>query len=799
MLKWLIKKQAPCPSPSIQAVSAELSSPASNSEHAASDKPSTSASDTEQSLVASKTVNPPNACPPQNPHAPSSSSASVSEPATFCPPQNRQSSSSSSVSVPPDLDLYSPSQPKLSSYPKRPFGQALRCFNAGNQSRPWLEYSLLRDASFCFPCRKFSVSNSERDDAFTKVGYTNWKKALIKNSGFQKHASGTAHVRAMSAWQEYQCRTETDNTIVHQLGQTHIEKNRYYVKSIGEVIQFLAVNELALRGHHHGGGDEEGLLIRLFDYTLQKDPKLAEIAKSIPENAKYTSNLIQNEMIQTLAKMVLKDIQTKYEEADSPGLCIKSDGTRDRCNIENLSVIIRFVRNSIPEEHLIGLIELNQLDAEYVCDQILSNLSDLGYNGDNLVSQCYDGASVMSGVRGGVQALLQNKVGKDIPYVHCYNHQLHLAVVHAMHAEPVAKKFFDWSSSLNTFCHRHYVANRYSTPTLKRLLEIRWTSHYDVTKSIVHNEDVIRRLLSEIAEDDSAPFDINTEACGLLTQLNRQNFFDTGKFLLHVLGALKPANSILQSQTVDLCTAGEVVTASLGTLKEMRCDSFWEEHFSQCGSRPTNPPKRRRIVNSQLVSSVILSTIGHGGDPDDQTAPNQTFKRAMFNILDRAIVEMETRFSQRNVDLMRATSFLLPKSASFLDPSLLEPLQVLAGTEQNSMSLQNEIAVAKAMLLNKLSTDANLSEVCKCIQQYKDAFPILHKLYVTALIIGVSSAACESSFSTLSRILTPLRRSMLHSRKRDLVILAHEKKITKGLDMNQFVSEFAKTSRRLVL
>lgn len=183
MHKWLIKKQAPCPSPSMQA---------------ASDKPSTSASNTEQSLVASTTVNPPNACPPQKPHAPSSSSASVSEPATFCPPQNRQSSSSSSVSVPPDLDLYSPSQPKLSSYPKRPFGQALRCFIEGwYQSRPWLEYSVLRDASFCFPCRKLSVSNSERDDAFTKVGYTNWKKALIKRLFSEtclRHCACQSHV-----------------------------------------------------------------------------------------------------------------------------------------------------------------------------------------------------------------------------------------------------------------------------------------------------------------------------------------------------------------------------------------------------------------------------------------------------------------------------------------------------------------------------------------------------------------------------------------------------------------------------
>lgn len=699
-------------------------------------------------------------------------------------------------SVPLDLNTDSPSQPILKIYPKRLFGQTYRSFSAGwFQSRPWLEYSVLQDASFCFACRKFSLNS---DNIFTKRGYTNWKKALEKDGGFNKHASSLVHIRAMSAWQECQRRGETGESIVHLLGQTQIEKNRYYVKSVGEVIQFLAVNELAFRGHTHGAENEEGLLIRLFEYTLLKDQKLKDIAKCIPENAKYTSNTIQNEIIETLAKMVLKEIKRKYDEADTPGMSIKCDGTRDRCNIENLSIIIRFVRNSIPEEHLIGLVELDQLNAEYMCNQILSHLSDLGYSANNLVSQCYDGASVMSGVRGGVQALLQSKVGKDIPYVHCYNHQLHLAVVHAMQSEPLAKKFFDWSGAMNTFCHRHYVVHRYDTPTLKRLLEIRWTSHHDVTKSIVDNEDAIRQLLSEVADDNTAPFDLCTEACGLLTQLNCLNFFDTGRFLLRVLGALKPANSILQSQTVDLCTAGEVVAASLSTLKELRCDSFWEEHFSHCGSTP-NPPKRRRTVNSQLDGSIILSSIGHGDSNNLASAPNQAFKRAMYNILDRAIVEMETRFCQKNVDLMKATSFLLPKSVSFLDPSLLQPLQVLAGQELNDVGLQNEIAVAKTLLVNNLSTDANLSEVCKCIQQYKEAFPMLHKLYVTALIIGVSSAACESSFSTLTRILTPLRRTMLHSRKTHLVILAHEKQITKNLDMNEFVLEFSKSNRRLIL
>lgn len=79
----------------------------------------------------------------------------------------------------------------------------------------------------------------------------------------------------------------------------------------------------------------------------------------------------------------------------------------------------------------------------------------------------------MSGIRGGFQALLQKKVGKDIPYIHCYSHQLHLAVVHAVQTESCAKTFFDLSGSLHSFFHRHFVSQQTDVPSLKRLLEIR--------------------------------------------------------------------------------------------------------------------------------------------------------------------------------------------------------------------------------------------------------------------------------------------------------------------------------------
>ena len=88
--------------------------------------------------------------------------------------------------------------------------------------------------------------------------------------------------------------------------------------------------------------------------------------------------------------MVLHEIKNKYDNADHAGFSIKSDGTRDRCNVENLSI----------------------------------------------------------------------------------------------------------------------MSQQYDVPSLKRLLEIRWTSHHDVTKCLMENQDGIISILSEVSEDSAAAVDI---------------------------------------------------------------------------------------------------------------------------------------------------------------------------------------------------------------------------------------------------------------------------------------------------
>ncbi|KAK1397692.1 zinc finger MYM-type protein 1-like [Heracleum sosnowskyi] len=74
-------------------------------------------------------------------------------------------------------------QPKGHNFPKTKFGPSTRTFREEwFKLHDWLEYSIDKDAAFCFYCYLFKPPSMIRfgDDAFTKVGFKNWKKACEK-------------------------------------------------------------------------------------------------------------------------------------------------------------------------------------------------------------------------------------------------------------------------------------------------------------------------------------------------------------------------------------------------------------------------------------------------------------------------------------------------------------------------------------------------------------------------------------------------------------------------------------------
>ena len=66
--------------------------------------------------------------------------------------------------------------------------------------------------------------------------------------------------------------------------------------------------------------------------------------------------------------------------------------------------------NATVHERLIALSGLDGLSAAHITKQILKDLELVGLDPQNMLCTCFDGASVISGSKGGVHALLQREL-----------------------------------------------------------------------------------------------------------------------------------------------------------------------------------------------------------------------------------------------------------------------------------------------------------------------------------------------------------------------------------------------------
>jgi len=142
-------------------------------------------------------------------------------------------------------------------------------------------------------------------------------------------------------------------------------------------------------------------------------------------------------------------------------------------------------QKNLIRERLLSVATSDHFDANSLTDVVLNQISASGLNPSNILSQCYDGASVMAGCHGGVQKMLQDRLEKTIPYVHCYNHKLHLVVVSVMSAVAKVLELFVLCGCLYNFTKRPNMAVIYHGNRLKCLLDQHWTGHWETLSNII--------------------------------------------------------------------------------------------------------------------------------------------------------------------------------------------------------------------------------------------------------------------------------------------------------------------------
>jgi len=320
-------------------------------------------------------------------------------------------------------------------------------------------------------CKNIVYLVGASEEEFLTTGFCNWKNATGSEGKLEKHVKsrchGLSHERYSTA---KSCSLDPSRRVDVMLGEenrrllarTEVERkeNRDAVATIIDCVRFLAKQGLAYRGHEETtSASNRGNFLELVHFLAKYNPALQHWLDNCSGNASYLSPDIQNQVIKVLYKTTLDVIKTEVAEAQYYG--IETDEVSDTTGKEFVSIILRYVSGYQILERLVGLVRVEDMSGKGLSTILKTRLESIGLKLTNIVGQCYDGASNMSGQYSGVQAEIKKDAGDKAVYTHCYNHVLALVLEHSASDIPLVVKVFTWLNTSYKFLKHYKVLTAY--------------------------------------------------------------------------------------------------------------------------------------------------------------------------------------------------------------------------------------------------------------------------------------------------------------------------------------------------
>ncbi|CAB4015919.1 zinc finger MYM-type 1 [Paramuricea clavata] len=580
---------------------------------------------------------------------------------------------------------------------------------------------------------------------------------------------------------------------------------KQWLFAVFNVSRFLCANGLAFRGSDESDIDTgDGLFLRAFSQLLfPLEEKWGKIHKNLPKNAKYTSHDIQNEVIEVLASLVKTKIAEDVRKAEL--FTIIADGTTDKNRKEIQGIVCRYLSSDgNVKERCINVKGIDDRSAKGIFKFIKEALVQFNISVDGLVSQSFDGASVMSGDYGGLQRLISDFCDRNVLYVHCFLHKIHLVVSFPMQNLDEVKEYFDTTAALYKFFKKSAVLESYNGTALKRLIETRWSGHFESTSHVHKNYGDLIQALMVASKNKKLSGEDRAQATGLLSLMedNEDHVFVFITCML--MDVLKPIDIVvkqLQSPDENLISALHVVNAVKDDIKSKRenntsnekvkkmVDDFLESVriTSTDGVQVQRRPTRNTAVPSRFDDFLITDRIPSANN-------SRTNCQIFVECLDLLDAEFLRRFSEENIALWEAMLALSPSSDNYLDYDALIPLfeyavniPVIRDFYQKE-KLSREDLEAECRIFSRVFKDkewpknaadkVDLSEVANIvIKEHQKGAPVLSSLYKVAITAGFTSMRVECVFSSLTRVDSPQRRSMKTEREANLAYLSFESEV----------------------
>ncbi len=550
--------------------------------------------------------------------------------------------------------LLKPIRPVLAHYLSNKYG----CFKSKWYSYySWLEYSKSTNAAFCFTCRHFGDNSSNKESTYTKDGFKNFKKATEK---FKAHHECLTHKTAALM---YANRLAQDDSCLAQINSQHklkVKENRGYLAIIFQTLIWLCKQALPLRGHDEiDESKNRGNFLELLEFQCRYN---LDLRSHCERTFNYTSPQIQNEMIEIIAKEIIKVILP----SELTYFAIIADETMDIARHEQVSLCLRYIdEHLVIREHFVGFFRTSSTTAESLCAIILEALDGFGLDyKSKLVGQCYDGAANMSGVENGLHKKIRNRAKKAL-YVHCYAHQLNLALQHSCNKIKNARNVLDTLNTLHSFIecsskgHSLFelIQDRNSV-ILKHLSDTRWASRLSSLAAMKASYGSVIKFLEIV--DEKERNERGAKAAGLLRQIRDFDFL----FYIYALNAVFEKSSVLsislQDKTLDIAKGLDLAELTILKLKEIKnADGYARDLFEAS-------------VNFATEHSIKIPTLlNKAGRPSTESV---TKKRRRDDALENVENLEEPDFEKYNVGFKNIVNIFVNHLSDKFNTDTYKPL-----------------------------------------------------------------------------------------------------------------------------
>ncbi|XP_022883157.1 zinc finger MYM-type protein 1-like [Olea europaea var. sylvestris] len=341
-------------------------------------------------------------------------------------------------------------------------------------------------------------------------------------------------------------------------------------------------------GHSFRGHDESedssnpgNFLVQLQFLAAHNEAFNAITLGNAPHNCKLTSPDVQKDIVNACA---IETINVIIKDVGESLFSILVDESCDVSMKEQMSIVLRYVDNGgHVNERFIGIEHVTSTTALSLKAAIDKVFFRYNLSMSRLRGQGYDGASNMQGKFNGLKTLIL----KESPcafYIHCFAHQLQLALVAVAKKNiPITNFFRVVGNVINTVgasskrCdllrekQLDFIVEALEKgeilsgrglnqeTTLQRSGDTRWSSHYNSLVSLLAMFSSVLDVLAMIVEDESCSCNQRSDATNLLELIQRFDFAFNLQLMKSVLAMSNELSKALQRKDQDIVNAMQLV------------------------------------------------------------------------------------------------------------------------------------------------------------------------------------------------------------------------------------------------